>query len=268
MTTEPEEVIIHKGQHTNTASSSSLWMRLDLPDNLPDTWFYYNGPLSPYCGQVTSVVQARVIFYLLDSRGHPLGEKRVLRAEEDVTVVNKQVPVEQFGVHGVGTNGTEARVGAYGPRGRITCLLTARDRLGVLGSDLPLEVLIRNDSSKTLRKVSLTLYKELTFRGSYSGNRIHCVQREKLVKIRLPRVEPHNVWHREITHFPIPEDCLTSASLCLCSFVTLRFFVRVKVRWWWGGSLECPVEVFLGTEARRRFTPPDSGVIQYNVRGL
>ncbi|KAL8601171.1 hypothetical protein ACOMHN_002978 [Nucella lapillus] len=261
---EPGNVVNHESPEANTVFSCSLWTRLDLPQVLPDSWSCLNGQPSLYGGSVTSTVQAQVTYHYLDPKGFPQGGNKVLSEEQTLRVVNIPVPVERFGAHGVETNETEAPVGVLGTHGRITCLLTARDRLGVLGSDLPLEVLIRNNSLKIIRKVSLTLYKELTFGGNQCGEQFHSVQQEKLVKIKLPRIGPHNVWHREITHFAIPQHCLTSASLLPCSFVTLRFFVRVKVRWW-GGSLECPVEVFLGTEAGRRFTPPDSGLSQYDV---
>ncbi|KAL8616699.1 hypothetical protein ACOMHN_031681 [Nucella lapillus] len=261
---------IHVGQEFSRLIEYYLGnATLQVPSQrVPDTW---SSVSKDYTGVVSHKVEAEVVYRRLDRMEyHPRRdwdgqfiENRTLHAEKGVVMRHIDVLVESFGAHLSSDSFAEERVGIPFRRGTIKCRLTARDTIGLVGQHLPLLVHIDNGSFKDLRKISLALYKELAFLDNVS---IVMYRREELVhEVPLPNVPPHTSWHREITRFAIPNYCMTSASLSPCSFVELRFFVRLKVKWLLG-SVKTDVTIKLGnTHVQPLPNLPPSGFEQHVI---
>ncbi|KAK7116453.1 uncharacterized protein [Littorina saxatilis] len=238
----------------------SSWdgMVITIPSPAPDTWRGNRG----HNGSVKYRVVAELRYNSLDVNQRPVGmEKRLL--EEVEVVVRNVADVRDFCLDENAADRTEKLVrGMWGSSGLVKCELFLPLRTFVLGDAIPADVHIVNRSPRAIRHASLALFQEMTFTDSISPSRPGSVSytvTDELHELSLLRVEPGGSFHRTVAGLMAPAYGLTSGSFRGSSCISVRFFVQLKVKWFFG-SLKSSVNIILGsTRSSEKNGTPSTG---------
>ncbi|XP_076465376.1 uncharacterized protein LOC143297089 [Babylonia areolata] len=150
--------------------------------------------------------------------------------------------------------------GLLGAGGLIQCRLALPYRGLVRGEQVPALLCIYNCSRYTVTSSCLQLVQlmmsrpvaqEFTFTatGAARARNGGAVVREVVVgEVQLERVAPHSQWQRAVPALRVPDACCTDGSLPDWPFLSVRFFVRLKLTYGFWSAMTCDVGCYVGTK--------------------